>query len=192
MKAKRNTIELTNTKLTRHDFLRMKSLLACVSTDPTRTIIQNVLVEAVEEGGIRLVATDGTRLRTECFDLEAIPGCYDIKVVTAKLIFLVRSKSQNQFPNWRQVIPALDQSSAHVIQGTGKNFVLWASSGLGCLIHPGLLEIPEYEPVTLYIQKQAPQLSPVVVETREMLYVQMPMRIDDPWVGQLERIREAA
>ena len=114
-----NTIELTNTKHTKANFTRMKSMLACASKDSTRHVITKVLVETTDEG-ITIIATDGHRLRSDRFTMEAEPGIYDIKVNSGKLVFLSRCQEELVYPNSRQVIPNSEPEHVYALHGTGK------------------------------------------------------------------------
>lgn len=184
-----NTIELTNERHTKADFARMRSVLACASKDSTRHVITKVLVEAEEEG-IAIVATDGRRMRKDCFNIEAEAGLYDIKLNSARAVFLTQCTEELVFPNYKQVIPRGSKDDAYAIAGTGRQFVLWATAGLGCLIDPKLVELGDDEAVTLYIQKDDPKLSPVLMknDTSTTTMVVMPMRLDHEWMQQVEDI----
>jgi len=186
----KNTIEL-NSKADKPEFRRMKALLTCVSTDPTREAIRYARVEK-DDDGILVIGTDGRRLRSDHFDMETIPGNYEIKANTAKSIFLTKSKSRLKFPNWRQVIPSTNSKDAYALKGMGKRFVLWVTAGLGCYIDPELLAIRDDEGVTLYIQKDRPDLSPALLKNDTTTMVVMPIRVTEDWGRQLDAIRQAA
>jgi hypothetical protein len=190
MKRRPTTIELSS-KANKDDFRRMKSVLSCVSNDPTRPVLHHVLVEAGEES-IQIIATDGRRLRSDRFDMEVSPGLYEIKANTARGIYLVKSRSRMTFPNHRQVIPSLKPKNTHQLTGRGRKFVLWASAALGCRLDPALIELAEDEPATLYIQKQGPGLSPAVVQNDQTTLVVMPTRCTEDWAREVEEIRKAA
>jgi hypothetical protein len=183
-----NTIEVTKEKHNKADFARLRSVLACASHDPARYVISKVKVEKHEEG-ITIIATDGRRLRCDRFDMEAEPGLYDIKVNTARTVFLTMCKEELVFPNHRQVIPRHGKDDAYALQGTGGSFVQWATSALGCYLDPALIELGEDEEVTLYIQKHDPCLSPALLVNDTTTLVIMPIRMDSEWVGQIEEIR---
>ncbi len=104
MKPLPTVIEL-NSKMNRHDFQRMKLLLACASKDPTRLVINKVLVKK-SETGVTLTATDGRRMRVDHFDLEAAQGIYDIKVNSGSSIFLMKNRDGLKFPDTDRVIPS--------------------------------------------------------------------------------------
>jgi hypothetical protein len=169
-----DTIEMTRTIGT--DFHRMKSVLACASKDPTRLVINKVLVKK-EAAGITVTATDGRRLRIDHFDLEAAAGIYDIKVNSGSGVFLMRNKERLTFPNTNQVIPSLDPQDACALTGMGRRFVLWASAAQGCMINPELIALEDDEKVTLYVQKQRPDLSPAVVKNQKTTLVVMPVTV---------------
>jgi len=187
MKTK-DTIEMT--KANRTDFERMKAVLACASKDPTRMILNKVLVKR-EAAGVTITATDGRRLRIDHFMIEASAGIYDIKVNSGSGIFLMRNKEKLTFPKTDQIIPSLDPADAYALEGTGSRFVLWASSALGCLIDPELIAIGDHEKVTLYIQKKSPHLSPVTVKNDLTVFVLMPLSVREPWMQQLDEILTA-
>ena len=194
MKRKKTLIEFTSTRETRSDFNRLRSLLMCVSDDPTRKALHQVLVESIEdeEGMMILTATDGRRLRSDRFELDASPGTYEIIANTAKGAYLAKSRKKVNYPNHRQVIPSTSPESTHCLKGTGKNFVVWAASALGCMLDVKLLAIREDEEVTLSIQKEQPNLSPVVLKNEKTTFVLMPVRPEAPWVHELESLRQAA
>jgi len=194
MKQKRlkRTIELNPTKQTRIDFQRMRSVLACVSTKPDRPVLHHVLVEpSEEEGFIQITATDGKRLRSDSFEMQAAPGCYEIKANTARGIYLIRSRKKLNYPNYRQVIPSLEPKDAFTLRGAGKQFVIWASSALGCLLDSELIAVRDDELVTLSIQKNKPERSPAVLKNNKTLFVLMPTQVDDTWHRELETMRVA-
>ncbi len=182
-----NTLELTNDKHTRADFARLRSVLACASKDSTRHVITKVLVEQHEDG-ITVIATDGRRLRTDRFSLEAEPGIYDIKVNTARTVFLTMSDEDLVFPNHRQVIPRHGKDDTYALEGTGKRFAQWATSALGCYLDPSLIELGSDEPVTLHVQKNDPGMSPALLMNDTTTLVVMPIRIDRDWAQQVEQI----
>lgn len=181
-----NTIEVTKEKNNLADFARLRSVLACASKDSTRHVITKVLVEKDDEG-IIIVATDGKRLRTDRFDLEADPGIYDIKVNTAKTVFLTKCEEELVFPDYKQVVPASDNEHAYALQGLGRRFAMWATSALGCYLDPKLIELGEDEGVTLYIQKDAPDRSPALLKNDTTTLVVMPIRVD--LAQEIEQIR---
>ena len=192
MKRRPTTIEL-NSKENKEDFRRMKSVISCTSKDPTRPVLHHVLVETGEdEETIQVTATDGRRLRTDRFDMEASPGVYEIKASTGRSIYLVKSRQKLKFPDHRQVLPSLKKKDAYQLNGRGHKFVLWASAGLGCRIDPALIELGDDEPATLYIQKKAPDLSPAVVQNNQTTLVVMPTRCTESWAIELDEIRKAA
>ncbi len=184
----RDTIEMTRSNRT--DFERLKAVLACASKDQTRYPITKVLVKR-EAAGVTITATDGRRLRIDHFMIEAAAGIYDIKVNSGSGIFLIRNKERLKFPDTNRVIPSLDPNDAYAIKGSGKSFVIWVSSSLGCLINPELITIGDYEEVTLYIQKLRPDLSPAVMKNETTTLVIMPPKHPEPWIQQLEEIRTA-
>ena len=184
-----NTIELIKDKHNKPAFDRMRTLLKCISSDPTRDVIGKLKVEQ-EDDAIRLIATDGRRLRTDLFEMKAEPGLYDVKTNTAKMIFLAKSDCELTFPNWKQVMP--NPKAAWSFTGTGRNFVIWASSGLGCLIDPDLIALGDHETVTLSIQKDCPELSPVLLKNDTTSVVIMPLRLKEPWIEQIQQIRAKA
>ncbi len=191
-KRLKHTLELTNTQQTKADFLRMRSVLACVSSQPEREALHRVLVEAgEEEETIQITGTDGKRLRSDSFEMEAAPGCYDIKANTAKSIYLVRSRKKLNYPNYRQVIPSLEAKDTFTLRGAGKQFVIWASSALGCLLDSELIALRDEEMMTLSIQKDKPALSPAVLKNETTLFVLMPTRVDAAWHRELEGMRTA-
>jgi hypothetical protein len=182
-----NTIELKNEKHTKREFARMRSVLACAATDSTRHVINKVLVEAEDEG-IAIVATDGRRLRRDRFAIEAEPGIYDIKVNSGKAVFLTQCTEALTFPNYLQVIPRDSKDDAYALEGNGKQFVLWATAGLGCLIDPKLVELGDDEAVTLYLQRSDPALGAVLARNADTVFVVMPLRLDQPWIREVEAI----
>ena len=107
----KDTIEMNRTN--RLDFQRMKLLLACASKDPTRSIINKVLVKKAA-AGVTITATDGRRMRIDHFMIEAAAGIYDIKVNSGSGIFLMRNKEKLTFPKTEQVIPSLDPLDAYL------------------------------------------------------------------------------
>jgi len=84
MKRRKTVIEF-HSKTDRADFQRMRSLLTCLSTDATRPVLHNVLVETVEDG-VQLTATDGKRLRSDRFDLDVSPGLYALKGTGSRFV----------------------------------------------------------------------------------------------------------
>jgi hypothetical protein len=185
-----NTIELTKDRHNRADFDRLRSALACAAKDSTRRAITQVLVEK-DEKGITVIATDGRRLRTDHFNMEGMAGLYEIKLNTGKSIFLSESSEEGVFPNHRQVIPDSDSEHAYKLRGTGKQFVLWATSALGCWLDPKLVELGEDEKVSLFIQRDTPECSPVLLVNDTTTLVVMPIQVDQPWVREIESIRSA-
>jgi hypothetical protein len=183
-----NTIELTQDRYNRADFARLRSALACASKDATRRAINQVLVES-DEDGITVIATDGRRLRTDRFNLDVMAGLYEIKLNTGKTIFLSESSEEGGFPNHRQVIPDRDSKHAYALRGTGKQFVLWATSALGCWLDPKLVELGEDEEISLFIQRDTPERSPVLLMNDTTTLVIMPIQVDQPWVREVEAIR---
>jgi hypothetical protein len=181
-----NTIEVTKEKHNHADFARLRSVLACASKDPARYAISKVLVETSDEG-ITVIATDGKRLRTDRFSLEAEAGLYDVKVNSAKTVFLSQCEEELVFPNHRQVIPRSGKDDAYALEGTGKRFVLWATSALGCYLDPKLVELSDDEEVTLHIRKDAPGMSPALLVNDTTTLVVMPIRVD--WAQEVEDIR---
>ena len=143
-----NTIEITNKNPMKKMFARMKSVLACASKDPTRPVINKVLVEKNGDT-LTITATDGTRLRSDRFKIKAEPGLYDIKSCNAKGLFMAKSEEGLVYPNHRQVIPSAQKEHAYSLTGKGPHFVLWAASALGCYIDPKLIALADDEPVTL-------------------------------------------
>lgn len=184
----RDTIEMTRTN--RIDFQRMKLLLACASKDPTRMILNKVLVKKAA-AGVTITATDGRRMRIDHFDIEAAAGIYDIKVNSGSGIFLMRNKERLTFPKTEQVIPSLDPHDAYALKGMGKRFVIWASAAQGCMINPELIALNDDEGVTLYVQKKRPDISAAVVKNAETTLVLMPFTVTEPWRMELETIRTA-
>ncbi|VGO14435.1 hypothetical protein PDESU_02996 [Pontiella desulfatans] len=182
-----NTLELKNDKHTRADFARMKSVLACASKDSTRHVITKVLVEKTETG-ITIITTDGKRMRSDSFNLEAEAGIYDIKINSAKAVFLTQCEEGLVFPNYRQAIPDHTDEAAHSFTGTGSRFVLWVASSLGCYLDPKLIALADDEFVTLHIQKDNPNLFPVVLKNDQTTLVVMPYRIDKHWEQQIDAI----
>lgn len=185
-----NTIEYTKDRHNRADFDRLRSVLACASKDAGRHVITKVLVEKDEEG-IIVIATDGRRLRSDRFNLEAEPGIYDIKANSGKSVFLTKCEEELVFPNHRQVIPLSDNEHAYALRGTGKQFVLWATAALGCWLDPKLVELGEDEVVSLFIQRDTPDLSPALLVNESTTLVVMPLRLDQPWVREVAAIRSA-
>jgi hypothetical protein len=183
-----NTIELTKDRYNRADFDRLRSALACASKDSTRHAITKVLVEK-DEDGITVIATDGRRLRTDRFNLEVEAGIYDIKVNTGKTVFLSECTEELVFPNYRQVIPAVEEEQAYRLKGTGKNFVLRACSVLLCWLDPKLVELDEDEDVELFVQRSKPSLGAVMARNGTTTLVVMPLRLDQPWIRDLEAIQ---
>jgi hypothetical protein len=184
---KNSTIELTKAH---PDFHRLKAVLVCASKDPTRPVINKVLVKKAETG-VTITATDGRRMRVDHFDIEASQGIYDIKVNSGSGIFLMQNKEKLTFPKTDQVIPSLDPLDAYALEGTGGQFVLWASSALGCMVNPDLIALGDHEKVTLYIQKKRSDLSPAVMKNDQTTFVLMPLTLKEPWMQQLEEIRMA-
>ena len=184
----KDTIEMT--KANRTDFERMKSLLACASKDPTRLVINKVLVKKAVTG-VTITATDGRRLRIDHFDFEAAAGIYDIKVNSGSGIFLMRNKEKLTFPRTDQIVPSLDPHDAYALKGMGKRFVIWASAAQGCMINPDLIALNDDEGVTLYVQKKRPEISPAVMKNDETTLVIMPFTVTEPWRMELETIRTA-
>jgi hypothetical protein len=183
-----NTIELTKDRHNRADFDRLRSALACAAKDSTRRAITQVLVEKDKEG-ITVIATDGRRLRTDRFNLDVEAGLYEIKLNTGKRVFLSESSEEGGFPNHRQVIPARTQEHAYKLRGSGKQFVLWATSALGCWLDPKLVALGEDEEISLFIQRDTPELSPVLLVNDTTTLVIMPILVDQPWVREIEAIR---
>jgi hypothetical protein len=183
-----DTLEMTRTNRT--DFRRMKRLLSCASKDPTRPVINKVQVKKTESG-ITITATDGRRMRTDRFDLEAAPGIYDIKVNSGSSVFLMKNREGLRFPKTEQVIPSLDPQDAYALKGPGKCFVVWAAAAQGCLLDPERIALAEDEAVTLYVQKLRPDLSPAVMKNADTLFLLMPCRVKEAWGQQLEQIRTA-
>jgi hypothetical protein len=184
-----NTIELTNDKYTKADFARMKSMLGCASKDSTRHVITKVLVETQEEG-ITITATDGRRMRSDHFGIEAEAGIYDIKVNSGKLIMLTKCSEDLVFPSYRQVIPNSEPENAYALHGTGKRFVLWATSALGCYLDSKLVEVGANEIVTLYINKSDPRRYPALLVNDVTTMVVMPYSDDGRWIREVEAIQQ--
>jgi hypothetical protein len=174
----------------RDNFRRMKSLLTCVLTDPTREVIRYVSVEK-DGDGILVIGTDGRRLRTDRFEINADAGLYEIKANTAQTIYLTKSELGLNFPNWKQIVPSTDECDAYVFKGHGKRFVLWVTAGLGCYIDPELIALHDEEDVTLYVQKLRPDLAPAVMQNETTTFVVMPYRVTEKWGQDLESIRNA-
>jgi hypothetical protein len=191
MKRKPTIIELTNTADTKADFLRLRTLLGCVSGDATRPVLHNVEVES-EDGLVTLTATDGTRLRRDTFKIEASPGVYEIKANTGRMIYLVKSRKRLRYPNHRQVVPSLKPKDTYQLKGKGSRFVLWAASTFGCRLDPALIPLRDDESVTLFIQKKSPGLSPAVLQNDTTMVVVMPTRCTDSWVREIEELKVAA
>jgi hypothetical protein len=183
-----NTIDVKKDRHNRAIFDRLRSVLACASKDSTRRAITRVLVEKNEEG-VTVIATDGRRLRTDRFNLEVTAGLYEIKLNTGKRVFLSESAEEGGFPNHRQVIPSSHHEHAYALRGTGKQFVLWATAALGCWLDPKLVELGEDEKVSLFIQRDTPELSPVLLVNDTTTLVVMPIQVDQPWVREIEAIR---
>lgn len=187
----KNTIELIRTKQNAGDFRRMKKLLECASTDPTRDVIRYISVEK-EEDAIRMIATDGKRLRADLFKIEAAPGLYEIKANTGQMIFLTKSCSRMKFPDWRQAVPSAMESDVHAFTGCGHNFIIWVTAGLGCLIDPKLIALAEEEEVSLLLQKNDPGQHPALMQNETTLFILMPIRATEPWYERIRQIRRAA
>ena len=183
-----DTIEMNRTNRT--DFHRMKSLLACASKDPTRMILNKVLVKKAA-AGVTITATDGRRMRMDHFMVEASAGIYDIKVNSGSGIFLMRNKEKLTFPKTEQVIPSMDPQDAYALKGMGKRFVIWSASSLGCMLDPELIALNDDEGVTLYVQKKRPELSPALMKNEETTLVIMPYHVTENWGRELEQIRMA-
>jgi hypothetical protein len=183
-----NTIELLNGRNTKREFARMRSVLACASKDSTRHAITKVLVEQ-DGDGIAITGTDGRRLRRDRFNMEAEPGLYDIKVNSAKAVFLVKSGEELVFPNYRQAIPRDGKDDAYALEGRGSQFMLRATAGLGCWVDPKLVELGDDEAVTLYLQKADPSVGPVLARNADTTFVVMPIRLDQPWIAELAAIQ---
>jgi len=183
-----NTLELMNERHTKRDFARLKAVLACASKDATRHAITKVLVER-DEDGITVTGTDGRRLRRDRFQMEAEPGIYDIKVCTGRVVVLEECTERLTFPDYRQVLPRDGEDDAYALEGIGKRFVLWATAGLCCWVDPALVELGDDEAVTLHLQKDDPGLGPVLARNADTTFVVMPMRLDNPWIAELEAIR---
>lgn len=171
------------------DFARMKRLLGCVSNQPGREVLRRVKVEK-ETDRLRITATDGKRLRSDLFDLQAAEGVYDIRAASASQILLTKNKDRLRFPDWRQVLP--DENKARSFKGRGSNFIVWAAAALGCRVDPKLLAVGEDEEITLFIQEEQPGLSPLLLKNKNTLHVIMPVRIDEPWVREVDSIRSQA
>jgi hypothetical protein len=184
-----NMIELNNDKYTKADFARMKSMLACASKDSTRHVITKVLVETNDEG-ITITATDGKRMRSDHFSMEAEAGIYDIKVNSGKLVILSPCQEELVYPNYRQVIPSTEPENAYALRGTGKQFVLWATSALGCYLDSKLVEVGDYEAVTLYINKSDPLRYPALLVNDFTTMVVMPFTVDNAWSREIESIKQ--
>jgi hypothetical protein len=180
-----NTIELLNERNTKREFARMRSVLACASKDSTRHVITKVLVET-EEDGIIVTATDGQRMRCDRFNLEAEPGIYDIKVSSAKAVFLAKSQEDLSYPNYRQAIPCDTAEASYSISGKGGRFVLWGAVALGCYLDPKLIALGDDEAVTLHVQKTNPNLFPALLKNDATTLVVMPYRIDPQWQSEVE------
>jgi hypothetical protein len=184
---KNSTIELTKAH---PDFNRLKAVLVCASKDPTRPVINKVLVKNSGEN-ITITATDGRRLRTDVFTIDAVAGVYDIKTNTAGSVFLMRNKERLTFPNTSQVIPSMDPNDAYILEGSGKRFAVWASAALGCMLDHELIAIRDDEKVILCIQKNRPDISPAVMKNDETVFVLMPITITEPWRTEIETLRSA-
>ena len=95
---------------------------AARSTDETRAVLNNVLIER-DGTTCNIVATDGRRLHHHQFDaglfdmdidmLDA--GQYEIIAKNAKLIVVAESTENYNYPNWRQVVPDYDPTISAVI-----------------------------------------------------------------------------
>ncbi len=97
-----------------------------------------------------------------------------------------------KFPNHKQVIPSLKPKDAYFLKGTGSRFVLWASAALGCRLDPSMIALADHEKVTLYIQKDRPELSPAVLQNDRTTVVVIPYRVTEPWVRELDALKKAA
>ncbi len=183
-----NTIDITSHGSMKRDFSRMKAVLACVSKDPARLAINKVRVEK-EGDGIIVTATDGTRLRSDRFHIEAEAGLYDIKTCNAKAIFMAQSNEGLVYPNHRQAFPATDPQHAYALDGKGPRFVLWAAAALGCYVDPRLVALGEDEAVTLHVQKAHPNLSPMLAKNKSTTLVVMTFRMDSRLSSQIEAIQ---
>jgi len=184
-----NAIELSNDKYTKADFVRMKSMLACASKDSTRHVITKVLVETNEDG-ITITGTDGKRMRSDRFLMEAEAGVYDIKVNSGKLVMLTKCSEELVYPNYRQVIPNSDPENAYALHGTGKRFVLWATSAVGCYLDSKLVEVGDDETLTLYINKIDPLRYPALLVNDSTTMVVMPYTDDGKWIREVEAIKQ--
>ncbi len=183
-----NAIELSNDKYTKADFVRMKSMLACASKDSTLHVITKVLVETNEDG-ITITGTDGKRMRSVRFLMEAEAGVYDIKVNSGKLVMLTKCSEELVYPNYRQVIPNSDPENAYALHGTGKRFVLWATSAVGCYLDSKLVEVGDDETLTLYINKIDPLRYPALLVNDSTTMVVMPYTDDGKWIREVEAIK---
>jgi hypothetical protein len=184
-----NTMEIKNTKHNRSAFARLRAVLACAAKDESRAAIAGRVLIEKDEDGIAVTATDGRRLRQDRFELEAEPGVFTIKVNTNKTIFLAKAEDDLSFPNYRQVIPSVEEERAYRLQGTGKNFVLRACAGLLCWLDPKLVELGEDEDVDLFVQRSNPSLGTVLARNDVTTLVVMPLRLDQPWIRDLEAIQ---
>jgi len=184
---KNSSIELTKAH---PDFHRLKAVLVCASKDQSRFAITKVLVKK-ETAGVTITATDGRRLRIDRFDIETAAGVYDIKTNSAGSIFLMRNKEKLTFPKTDQVIPSMDPNDAYALKGTGKRFVIWSTSALGCMLDPELIALNDDEGVTLYVQKKRPEISAALMKNDETTLVIMPYHVTEQWGQELEQIRMA-
>jgi hypothetical protein len=184
-----NTLELIKDRHNRADFDRLRLTLACASKDSTRDVITRVLVETNEDG-VTITATDGRRMRSDRFLIEAEAGIYDIKVNSGKLVMLTKCSEELVYPNYRQVIPNSEPENAYALHGTGKQFVLWATSALGCYLDQKLVEVGDDETLTLYINKVDPLRHPVLLVNDSTSMVVMPFTVDSTWSREVEAIKQ--
>jgi len=115
--------EISNTVANAVDYENSLFVLKSMSTDKTRPFMCVVHVEHLNEGGCRLVCTDGRRLHYADISVEIPDGDY-IPVVTKDTIVLKGPTNQGGFPNWKRVIPedCIDRGLINLAKsGVGKN-----------------------------------------------------------------------
>jgi hypothetical protein len=158
-----------------------------------RPELRGVLVEKFKGGGVYVVGCDGARLRRDYFGMQAAPGLYDVRSNSAKGIVLEPCKVLLRYPNYRKVVPA-SGGSAYSVSGKGSRFVLWAAAALGACVDPKLMALGDDETMDIFIQKEDPGSSPLMLKNNQTLMVVMPVLLDagigEQLAGmQLDRLR---
>ena len=138
------TLTLNSTKHW-ETFGRIKQLISCRSTDPDRQILHHILIESTGKNS-KAIATDGRTLRVDRIHKPMVPGIYDVAIDKDMEIKLERCGDKDRYPRYKHEIPVLMKKDYHVLEGSGPDFILWASASLGTYLDPKLINILRMRP----------------------------------------------